>query len=156
AGALRHGLPADHGLAIVEALARSRVSHGRGFWALLRRAGDVASPDPRDRSFRPRVRRGEPRAPSAMTLPNLITLARFCLVPAVIGCITSSACHLAFWLFLAAGVSDGIDGFIAKRFDLRSELGAILDPLADKALLVSLFVTLAIVGALPAWLVILV
>jgi cardiolipin synthase len=58
----------------------------------------------------------------------------------------------AFTLFLVAGASDGIDGFIARRFDMRSEFGAFLDPLADKALLVSIYVTLALVGVLPAWL----
>jgi cardiolipin synthase (CMP-forming) len=91
-----------------------------------------------------------------MTIPNMITMARFCLVPVIIVCVVSQAWASAFWLFLAAGLSDGVDGFIAKRFDQRSELGAILDPLADKALLVSLFIALGLVEALPAWLVILV
>jgi cardiolipin synthase len=91
-----------------------------------------------------------------MTLPNLITIARFCLVPIIVGCICADAWMLAFWLFLLAGVSDGVDGFIAKRFDQRSKIGAILDPLADKALLVSLFVTLGVLQVIPAWLVILV
>jgi cardiolipin synthase len=58
----------------------------------------------------------------------------------------------AFVLFLVAGISDAIDGFIARRFDMRSEFGAYIDPLADKALLVSIYVTLAVVGVLPAWL----
>uniref|UniRef100_UPI0038F6135C CDP-alcohol phosphatidyltransferase family protein n=1 Tax=Streptomyces niveiscabiei TaxID=164115 RepID=UPI0038F6135C len=51
---------------------------------------------------------------------------------------------------------DAVDGFIAKRFDMRSELGAYLDPLADKALIVSIYITLAIVGIIPVWLVIVV
>jgi cardiolipin synthase len=59
-------------------------------------------------------------------------------------------------LFLAAGVSDAIDGFIAKRFNMTTVLGAYLDPLADKALLVSIYVTLGINDELPRWLVILV
>jgi cardiolipin synthase len=63
---------------------------------------------------------------------------------------------LAFILFLAAGVSDGIDGFLAKRFGMTTVLGAYLDPLADKALLVSIYVTLGINSVLPLWLVILV
>ena len=62
----------------------------------------------------------------------------------------------AFLLFLAAGVSDAIDGYLAKRFGMSSELGAYLDPLADKALIVSIYVTLGISGDLPRWLVILV
>ena len=62
----------------------------------------------------------------------------------------------AFLLFLAAGVSDAVDGFLAKRFDMTSELGAYLDPLADKVLIVSIYVALGITEALPRWLVILV
>jgi cardiolipin synthase len=61
-----------------------------------------------------------------------------------------------FWLFAAASVSDAIDGYVAKHFDQRSDLGALLDPIADKALIVSLFVTLGLAGDLPTWLVILV
>ena len=91
-----------------------------------------------------------------MTIPNLITIFRFCLVPLSVWFIGSQAWSLAFCAFVVAGVSDGVDGFIAKRFDMRSELGALLDPLADKVLLVSIFVTLGIVGAVPAWMVILV
>ena len=63
---------------------------------------------------------------------------------------------LAFVLFLAAGISDAVDGFLAKRFGMATELGAYLDPLADKAMLVSIYMALAVVGAIPLWLVILV
>ena len=62
----------------------------------------------------------------------------------------------AFLLFLAAGISDAVDGFLAKRFGMTTELGAYLDPLADKALIVSIYVTLGITGVIPRWLVILV
>ena len=58
----------------------------------------------------------------------------------------------AFWLFIAAGVSDVVDGFIAKNFNARTELGAWLDPLADKALLAGIYLALAIGGGLPVWL----
>ncbi len=58
----------------------------------------------------------------------------------------------AFWLFIAAGVSDYVDGFIAKNFNARTDLGAILDPLADKALLDGIYLALAVAGWLPAWL----
>lgn len=91
-----------------------------------------------------------------MTLPNLITIARLILVPLVIVMIVNGRWDEAFFLFVAAGVSDAIDGFIAKRFDMKSELGAYLDPLADKALIVSIYITLAIVGIIPIWLVIVV
>lgn len=91
-----------------------------------------------------------------MNAPNLITLARLLSVPVAIWLILGGEFTAAFWLFLAAGVSDGIDGFIAKHFNQRTALGALLDPIADKALLVSMFVTLGIAGWLPNWLVILV
>jgi cardiolipin synthase len=64
--------------------------------------------------------------------------------------------QIAFLLFLLAGLSDLIDGYLAKRFNMATELGAYLDPLADKALIVSVYVTLGIAGAIPRWLVILV
>jgi len=63
---------------------------------------------------------------------------------------------LAFWLFVAAGVSDAVDGYIAKRFAAQTAVGAVLDPVADKALLVSVYVTLGLTGKLADWLVILV
>ncbi|MEI5663902.1 CDP-alcohol phosphatidyltransferase family protein [Bosea sp. CCNWLW174] len=91
-----------------------------------------------------------------MTLPNLITIARLILVPLVIVMIVNGRWDEAFFLFVTAGVSDAIDGFIAKRFDMKSELGAYLDPLADKALIVSIYITLAIIGIIPVWLVIVV
>jgi cardiolipin synthase len=93
---------------------------------------------------------------NALNLPNLITLARILLVPFVIWAITSGELRIALVLFLVAGASDAVDGFLAKRFNMTSELGALLDPLADKALLVSIYVAFAISGALPVWLVILV
>jgi cardiolipin synthase len=85
-------------------------------------------------------------------VPNLITLARIVLTPVAILMIVSDRFMPAFLIFVLAGVSDGVDGFIARRFNLRSELGAYLDPLADKALLISIYVTLAIRGGLPVWL----
>lgn len=91
-----------------------------------------------------------------MSVANLITLARLFSVPLAIWLVLSDHLTAAFWLFVAAGLSDGVDGFIAKRFNQRSQLGALLDPLADKTLLVSLCVTLGIAGRLPNWLVILV
>ncbi len=91
-----------------------------------------------------------------MTIPNVITLGRLLSVPLAIWLILDGADVAAFWLFIAAGVSDGIDGWIAKRFDQKSELGALLDPLADKALLVAVYVTLGWQAVLPSWLVILV
>lgn len=91
-----------------------------------------------------------------MTLPNLISVLRLLLVPVIVAMIVSGADLAAFWLFVLAGLSDAADGIIARRFNLFSELGAYLDPIADKALLVSIYLSLALIGALPAWLVILV
>src|SRR5437762_7574935 len=90
------------------------------------------------------------------SLPNLITLARLLSVPVTVWLIVDERYGAAFWLFIGAGVSDALDGFIAKRFDRRTRLGALLDPAADKVLLVSVYVTLGIAGQLWAWLVVLV
>ncbi len=91
-----------------------------------------------------------------MSIPNLITLGRILLVPIVVWAIASGRMQLAFLLFLAAAISDGVDGFLAKRFGMKTELGAYLDPLADKILIVSIYVTLGITGVIPLWVVILV
>jgi cardiolipin synthase len=91
-----------------------------------------------------------------LSIPNLITLGRILLVPIVVWAITAGEMRAAFALFLAAGVTDAVDGFLAKRFKMRTELGAYLDPLADKAMLVSIYVALGIIEAIPRWLVILV
>ncbi|MEO6945912.1 MAG: CDP-alcohol phosphatidyltransferase family protein [Nitrobacter sp.] len=91
-----------------------------------------------------------------MSIPNIITLGRILLVPIIVWAIASNQMEIAFAIFVIAGVSDAVDGFIAKRFNMASELGALLDPLADKALLVSIFISLGIWGAVPLWLVILV
>jgi cardiolipin synthase (CMP-forming) len=90
------------------------------------------------------------------SLPNLITLARLAMVPLIISMIVLPNWLAAFLIFLAAGISDGVDGFLAKRFNLQTELGAFLDPVADKALLVSIYVALAITGEIPAVIAILV
>jgi cardiolipin synthase (CMP-forming) len=94
--------------------------------------------------------------PFYAALPNLISLARLLAVPLAVWLIVSDRLGVAFWLFVAAGISDALDGFLAKHLDLRSELGAYLDPLADKALLTSVYVTLGYEGHMASWLVILV
>jgi cardiolipin synthase len=90
------------------------------------------------------------------SLPNVITIGRLVAVPVMVWLIVSREMTIAFWLFVAAGVSDGVDGFIAKRFNAESVLGSYLDPLADKVMLVCIYVTLGIEGQIAAWLVILV
>jgi cardiolipin synthase len=91
-----------------------------------------------------------------VSLPNLITIARILLVPLAVWLIIGHQFGLALLVFVAAGVSDAVDGFIARRFKLQSELGGYLDPIADKALLVSIYVSLAILQVLPNWLAIIV
>jgi cardiolipin synthase (CMP-forming) len=91
-----------------------------------------------------------------LSIPNIITLGRILLVPFIVWAITSDKMEIAFVIFIVAGISDAVDGFLAKRFNMASELGALLDPLADKALLVSIYVALGIGGAVPRWIVILV
>ena len=91
-----------------------------------------------------------------MSIPNLITLGRILLVPVVVWAIASGAMWIAFVLFLGAGLSDAVDGYLAKRFHMTTELGAYLDPLADKALIVSIYIALGVNGLIPGWLVILV
>jgi len=97
-----------------------------------------------------------PPAGIALSIPNLITLGRILLVPVVVWAIASGAMWIAFVLFLAAGVSDAVDGYLAKRFNMTSVLGAYLDPLADKALIVSIYLALSVNHLIPRWLVILV
>ncbi len=87
-----------------------------------------------------------------MNVPNAITLVRILLVPLIIRLLLHGDFTAALWLFLAAGISDALDGFIAKRFNICTRLGALLDPLADKLLLVSSVIVLTRGGHLPLWL----
>ena len=96
------------------------------------------------------------REATELNIPNIITLGRIILVPFIVWAIVSSQMEIAFAIFVIAGVSDAVDGFLAKRFGMTSELGAYLDPLADKALIVSIYLTLGIKDLIPGWLVILV
>jgi cardiolipin synthase len=89
-------------------------------------------------------------------LPNLISMARLMAVPVAVWLILSGHLTSAFWLFVAAGISDGVDGFLARRYGLRTLIGSYLDPIADKALLVAVYVTLGARGYIEYWLVILV
>ena len=91
-----------------------------------------------------------------MSFANAISLARLFTSPLIVWLILTGEMTFAFWVFLAAGVSDAIDGFIAKRIEKATVLGAYLDALADKALLVGVYVALGVEGHLELWLVILV
>ena len=91
-----------------------------------------------------------------MRLPHVISLARLLSVPLVVWAILAGKMELAFWVFVAAGISDAVDGFIAKHFGAASALGKYLDPLADKALLVGVYVTLGHQGLIDDLVVVLV
>jgi cardiolipin synthase len=91
-----------------------------------------------------------------VSLPNLISLGRLFAVPLIVWLIVAGEMAAALWVFVAAGVSDACDGFIAKRFGAVTTFGSYIDPLADKALLVSCYIALGISGHIAPWLVILV
>jgi cardiolipin synthase len=89
-----------------------------------------------------------------LNIPNVITLGRVILIPVIFWLLVSGNMRAAFIAFVCAGVSDAVDGFLAKRLDLRTQLGAYLDPLADKLLVASIYIALGVLTALPSWLVI--
>ena len=76
------------------------------------------------------------------------------LCPSIFWLLVTGQTEVAFFVFICAGISDAVDGYLAKRFDWTTELGAYLDPLADKLLIVSIFIALGVDGKLPLWLVI--
>ena len=87
-----------------------------------------------------------------MTIPNLITALRIILAPVFVIYLINDRLNAALVVFLICMISDGIDGMVARLFNQKSRLGAYLDPLADKILLVTAFVLLAVRGYLPSWL----
>jgi len=89
-------------------------------------------------------------------LPNFLTLLRIVMVPVVVVLLNAHEYSYALLVFTLAGVTDGLDGWIAKKYQLESALGAMLDPIADKLLLVSTYTMLAVLGDIPFWLLILV
>ncbi len=89
-----------------------------------------------------------------MNPPNIISLGRVILVPLVFWLLVTGQTQAAFFAFIVAGISDAVDGYLAKTFGWTTELGAYLDPLADKLLIVSIFLALGVGGKLPLWLVI--
>ena len=89
-----------------------------------------------------------------MNIPNTLTFARIVSVPLLVWLIIDQSFFAAFIVFMLAGISDAADGYLAKRYGWHTELGAYLDPIADKALLVAIYVSLGLAGHLPVWLVI--
>jgi cardiolipin synthase (CMP-forming) len=93
-----------------------------------------------------------PASQANLTIPNLITLARLLLTPLFVIFLIQGNYHRALLVFLLAGVSDLVDGLIARTWSQKSRLGSYLDPLADKVLMAASFVTLSVYKAIPPWL----
>lgn len=91
-----------------------------------------------------------------MTIPNFISLGRLLIVPLIIWLILAHHMKAAFLVFIAAGISDILDGLLARAFREQSIIGSYLDPIADKVLLMGVFVTLGTQSFLPLWFIILI
>jgi cardiolipin synthase (CMP-forming) len=87
-------------------------------------------------------------------IPNLLCVLRMLLVPLIVWLLALAEYRIALALFVVAGATDALDGFLAKRFDWRTQLGGLLDPVADKLLLSTLFITLGVLALVPLWLVV--
>ncbi len=87
-----------------------------------------------------------------LNLPNSLTLLRICSIPVFLGLFSFHHYRWALYVFGAAAVTDSLDGTIARWFDAKTELGAFLDPFADKLMLLSAFVVLTVDGNFPQWL----
>ncbi len=91
------------------------------------------------------------RLTSTISIPNILTLVRILLTPIFVILLLRDLFPMALLVFAIAGISDGLDGLIARYMNQRTTLGAYLDPAADKLLLISSFVALAVLGVIPAW-----
>ena len=91
------------------------------------------------------------RYKSTISIPNILTLVRILLTPLFVILLLRDLFPMALLVFAVASISDGLDGLIARYMNQRTALGAYLDPAADKLLLISSFVALAILGIIPAW-----
>lgn len=89
-------------------------------------------------------------------LPNILTISRLILIPFFLVLIYKQEFTGAFYLFMIAGVTDGLDGWLARKFNWRSTFGSFIDPLSDKLLIASSFISLVYINSIPLWLVVLV
>lgn len=96
------------------------------------------------------------RYKSTISIPNILTLARILLTPLFVILLLRDLFSMALLVFAVAGISDGLDGLIARYMNQRTALGAYLDPAADKLLLISSFIALAILGIIPSWITVIV
>lgn len=106
-------------------------------------------------TLRPVAQQATPHALSLghlLNLPNALTLARIASIPFFLALLSKHRYNAAFYLFALAALTDALDGAVARWFDMRTQIGAYLDPFADKLMLVSAFVVLTIENSFPAWL----
>ena len=94
--------------------------------------------------------------PVTRNIPNLLTLLRMCVAPVLILFLMDRNYGVGTLLFLVAGITDALDGWFAKRFDCVTRLGTILDPIADKMLIITAYIVLALLGDIPLWVVLIV
>jgi cardiolipin synthase len=91
-----------------------------------------------------------------MNVPNLLTILRILSIPFFVICLLYDRHVIAFLVFVGAGITDGLDGLIARVYHQRSNAGAYLDPIADKLMLITAFIVLAVKGMIPGWLTVIV
>ncbi|MBA3002676.1 MAG: CDP-diacylglycerol--glycerol-3-phosphate 3-phosphatidyltransferase [Desulfurivibrio sp.] len=91
-----------------------------------------------------------------MNIPNFLTIGRILLVPLLVIFLLEGRQLAAFWVFVLAGVTDALDGFLARVLKQKTDFGAFIDPIADKLLLITSYVTLSVLGVLPKWLAVIV
>ncbi len=87
-----------------------------------------------------------------MNVPNFLTITRILLIPLLVIFLLEGEMRYAFWVFVAAGVTDGLDGFLARLLKQKTDFGAFIDPIADKLLLITSYITLAVLETIPKWL----
>jgi cardiolipin synthase len=91
-----------------------------------------------------------------MNAPNVLTILRIILIPVFIICLLYGRLFIALIIFVGAGITDGLDGLIARVYRQRTPTGEYLDPIADKLMLMSAFIALAVLGMIPRWLMVIV
>ncbi|HVA40109.1 MAG TPA: CDP-alcohol phosphatidyltransferase family protein [Candidatus Binataceae bacterium] len=113
----------------------------------------IPNPSPKTASILPAAV-GRVRLGHLLKLPNIITLCRIGMIPIFLVLLSKDRFTAALYVFVLAAVTDALDGAVARWFDIRTELGAILDPFADKLMLLSALVVLTFEHKLPVWLLI--
>ena len=91
-----------------------------------------------------------------MNIPNCLTVSRILLIPILVIFLLEGKVSYAFWVFVVAGITDALDGFLARALKQKTDFGAFIDPIADKLLLITSFITLAALDLLPDWICVLV